>query len=152
MLTADRVADYFLRLVDEAAGDSISNLKLQKLVYYAQAWHLALTGTPLFEDRIEAWMHGPVIPALYRTYKERGWQPIPRPTTTLEEIDAPTLGILDEVWDAYGQFSAKRLEEITHAEDPWKKARARARCGSGDPCTEPITVEDMQAYYSRQVA
>src|SRR5450631_518283 len=60
MLTARAVADYFLSLVDEEAGDSLSNLKLQKLVYYAQGFSLALTGKRLFDEAIEAWEHGPV--------------------------------------------------------------------------------------------
>ena len=66
MLTAAQVADYFLSLVDEDAGDSMTNLRLQKLLFYAQAWHLALTNRPLFEEDFEAWVHGPVIPSFYR--------------------------------------------------------------------------------------
>jgi uncharacterized phage-associated protein len=58
------VADYYLVRLDPTAGDSISNLKLQKLCYYAQAWSLALRGKPLFPERIEAWAQGPVVPEL----------------------------------------------------------------------------------------
>ena len=57
-------------------GLTSCNLKLQKLVYYAQAWHLALRDVPLFEEDFEAWVHGPVIPALYQEYKKFGWRPI----------------------------------------------------------------------------
>ena len=60
-MTAKDVAEYFLSRVDEDAGDSLSNLKIQKLAYYAQGYHLALHGTPLFNERIEAWQHGPRI-------------------------------------------------------------------------------------------
>lgn len=161
MLTAKQVANYFLHLVDEDTGDSISNLKLQKLVYYAQGWYLALTGKSLFADRIEAWAHGPVVPTLYHEYRVFGWEPIheimwqpaalPRPDDTIE-IDEDTASILNEVWEAYGQYSAKRLEEITHSEDPWKNARARRNCGLGDRCDEEITQEEMKVYYTRQVA
>lgn len=161
MLTAEQVADYFLRLVDEDAGDSISNLKLQKLVYYAQAWHLALTGEPLFADCIEAWAHGPVVPGLYQKYRDFGWEPIrnepwepaaiPRPNGDAVEMDDETVDILNEVWEAYGQYSAKRLEELTHSEDPWKNARARRHCGPGDRCDEVITPEEMRAYYSQRL-
>jgi len=175
MLTAEQVADYFLRLVDEDSGDSISNLKLQKLVYYAQAWHLAITGEPLFTDRIEAWVHGPVVPSLYSKYKVFGWEPIrplatlqifnrspvavrkeweaaplPRPDTPLPNIDAQTQEILDDVWDAYGQFTAKRLEELTHDEDPWKDLREG--CKPGDASNAVISTEAMRAYYTLKLA
>lgn len=160
MVTAEQVADYFLRLVDEDAGDSISNLKLQKLVYYAQAWHLAIAGKPLFDDPIHAWAHGPVVPSLYQKYRDFGWKPIheplwepaalPRPDETVE-MEEETESVLNEVWEAYGQYSAKRLEEITHSEDPWKNARARRDCAPSDRCDEVITREDMKAYYAPQV-
>lgn len=172
MLTAEQVADYFLRLVDEDAGDSISNLKLQKLVYYAQAWHLAITGEPLFADCIEAWAHGPVVPSLYSKYKIFGWEPIrplvalqvnrlpvavswegvplPRPDTPIPDIDPQTQGILDDVWAAYGQFTAKRLEELTHSEDPW--IEAREGCRPGDPSNAIISHDAMRAYYASKLA
>src|SRR5689334_14747494 len=76
LLSCDTVADFFLLQVDDLAGDTISNLKLQKLCYYAQAWSLALDGKPLFGERIEAWAHGPAIPALYGRFKKYGFQAI----------------------------------------------------------------------------
>ena len=60
MHTVDQIANYFLSLSDPEIGDGISNLKLQKLCYYAQGFYLAQHDTPLFEDTIEAWQHGPV--------------------------------------------------------------------------------------------
>ena len=72
MLTCFDVADYFLAQCDEDSGDIISNLKLQKLVYYAQGFSLAFFGEALFSEPIEAWMHGPVVPALYRKYSHYG--------------------------------------------------------------------------------
>ena len=65
-----QAAKYFLAQASEDAGDLISNLKLQKLVYYAQGFHLALYDEPLFLEAIEAWTHGPVVPDLYRHYKK----------------------------------------------------------------------------------
>jgi uncharacterized phage-associated protein len=65
-LSCVEIAKYFLVQVEEELGDSISNLKLQKLVYYAQGFNLALfDGNPLFDEEIQAWTHGPVVPALY---------------------------------------------------------------------------------------
>ncbi len=69
MLSCYDVAQYFLAKADEDAGDLMSNLKLQKLMYYAQGFSLALCNKPLFPERIEAWIHGPVISALYHEYK-----------------------------------------------------------------------------------
>jgi len=85
--TAEQVAEYFLLLVDEDAGDIMTNLRLQKLVYYAQAWHLAILDEELFEDDCEAWVHGPVIYGLYKTYEGFNWNPIPRP------MSEPTLPV-----------------------------------------------------------
>ena len=67
MATVFDVARYILSRQDQNAGDTISNMKLQKLVYYAQGFALAITGKPLFQEDIEAWEHGPVAPALYPT-------------------------------------------------------------------------------------
>src|SRR5260364_350033 len=79
MVSVFDVANYFLTLVEEEVGDALSNLKLQKLVYYAQGFHLALFSRPLFENAIEAWTHGPVIPGLYHAYKQYGAGALPRP-------------------------------------------------------------------------
>ena len=80
MITCPDVAKYFLSNVDEEAGDMVSNLKLQKLVYYAQRFHLAIFGKPLFNEEIEAWAHGGlVVPDLYHRYKEHSASGIPCP-------------------------------------------------------------------------
>ena len=123
LLTCKDVAEYFLSLQDEDAGDLISNLKLQKLVYYAQGYHLALFDEPLFEEHIEAWLHGPVVPSLYREYKQCGVAPIPSP----EDMDFSKFNneekeFLDEVYDVYGQFSAWKLRNMTHEDEPWRKS------------------------------
>ena len=78
-LTAQDVADYFLSIVDEEQGDSLSNLKLQKLLYYAQGFHLAIKNEPLFDEDIEAWTYGPVVPSVYNQYSQHGGDPIPKP-------------------------------------------------------------------------
>ena len=123
MLSCHDVAKYFLSLADEDAGDLISNLKLQKLVYYAQGFHLALYDEPLFEEKIEAWTHGPVAPELYHTYKDYGANAIPRPTDMDFSIyDQHTREFLDEVYQVHGQFSAWKLRNMTHDEPPWKIA------------------------------
>jgi len=141
MLTARQVADYFLTLVNEEVGDSLSNLKLQKLVYYAQGFQLALTGSPLFLDEIQAWEHGPVVPSLYRTFKQSGSGAVPRPDgIDLDDYSEDERGLLDEVFTVYGQFSAWKLRNLTHDEKPWKDAYSIA------PST-PISYESMREYF-----
>lgn len=140
---ASRVADYFIHFSHEV-GDPISNLKLQKLLYYAQAWHLALYSSPLFRERIEAWVHGPAIPLVYRQFKGWAWQPIsenPAPPRFPEPVRAH----LDKVMRSYGPMTAYQLELLTHRERPWQQAR------KGLPPDEPsnalITHESMRDFY-----
>ncbi len=138
-LTASDVADYFLSSVDEESGDNISNLKLQKLVYYAQGLHLAMhDGQPLFDDDIEAWQHGPVVPELYRRYKDHGAGAIPRPAAIdLEKFSSETCAFLEDVWETFGQYSAMKLRAMTHEEPPWKLT----------PLNCPISRELMRNYF-----
>jgi uncharacterized phage-associated protein len=128
MLSAQRIADYFLARVEEEEGELISNLKLQKLLYYSQGFHLALYEDALFPEEIEAWNHGPVVPEIYHKYKAFGSNALPRP----EDFDAARYndemtGFLEEVYSVYGQFSAWKLRQMTHEEAPWKEAFARNR-------------------------
>lgn len=138
MATVRNVANYFLTLSQPEEGDQISNLKLQKLVYYAQGFHLALYGKPLFNDGIKAWDHGPVVPQLWHDYKDYGAGGIDPPA----DFDSSVLteqeqSLLDEVWDTYGQFSAWKLRNMTHEEPPWKDT------ASG----EEITHDAMTRYF-----
>ena len=126
MASAKNIAEYFLTTVDEEAGDSLSNLKVQKLCYYAQGYHLAMFGSPLFPDAIEAWEHGPVVPSLYRDYKQYKASAIPRPLNfDPEQINADARLLLEEIYSVYGQYSATKLRNMTHAEAPWRDAYAK---------------------------
>jgi len=139
--TARDIAEYFLCLSDPDSGDLTSNLKLQKLVYYAQGIHLADTGEPLFGEQIVAWEHGPVVAELYRTYKQHGSCHIaPDPEYDISKIDENTRCLLDEVYRVLGQYSAWKLREMTHQEPPWLNAHGK---GSGTA----ITHSDMKAYF-----
>lgn len=120
-ISADAVASYILKKAHEA-GDLMTHLRLQKLVYYVQAWHLAIAGEKIFPERFQAWVHGPVEEGLYRRFRHYGWQPIMDAPSDPELPDAVT-AFIDEVLDAYGGFTAWELERMTHAEDPWIKAR-----------------------------
>ena len=72
------IANTLLRYAENTeGGDLMSNMKLQKMLYYQQGFHLAMFGTPLFDDDLEAWMYGPVVPAVYEAYKSHGREGIP---------------------------------------------------------------------------
>ena len=123
MTSARDVANYFLATQHDEAGELISNLKLQKLVYYAQGVHLAVHDRPLFREQIKAWDHGPVVPQLWHDFKKYGAAPLPVPSAA-PEFDAAAREVLDDVAEVYGQFSAWRLRELTHSEPPWIEAYA----------------------------
>jgi uncharacterized phage-associated protein len=114
------VADYFIQLANQTSSP-INNLKLQKLVYYAQAWHLAIHAAPLFEEDFQAWIHGPVVPQLYQKYKIFGWQPIQESVDLTLSKDV--LSFLDEVAEAYFTCDVNELEQMTRIETPWNQAR-----------------------------
>lgn len=125
------IAKWFINSIDRDSGESISHLKVQKLLYYAAAWSRLLTGNDLFNERIEAWAHGPVVPEVFQALKDHGWNAIP-PLEMNTEFDANTIAVLNQVLDVYGEFSAKTLERMTHADSPWIEARGdlspEARC------------------------
>lgn len=143
------VAAYFVRQASAESGDVITHLKLQKLLYYAQGWSLVLNNKQLFPNRIEAWAHGPVCPDVWKRFKKYEWNPIPSDAVELRrgsfsEIEEHLLG---EVWRVYGQFSAKRLEEMTHEEDPYISARdGYAEYAN---CNEQITNPSMKTYFNK---
>lgn len=140
---ADQIARFFLSLVDPEDND-ISNLKLQKLCYYAQGLCTAMRGAPLFSDRMEAWDHGPVVPSLYHDYKQHGSDPIPRVENFEPSQIAPQdREALTDIYTYYAQFSAWRLRNMTHEEAPWVDASTKA-----DKEIKPQALID---YFSLQV-
>jgi uncharacterized phage-associated protein len=141
------VARYFLAKTDADVGDLISNLKLQKLCYYAQGVGLVARNEPMFGEEIQAWLHGPVVPVLWRHFREFGSAALP-PVDDLE-LDAYTPAdrrVLDDVYEYYGQYSAWRLREMTHGEAPWADAY-----GQGGPNTT-IDLDSLHRFFSTQVA
>jgi uncharacterized phage-associated protein len=146
MNTCFDVANYFLKRQVPEAGDLMSNLKLQKLVYYAQGFYLAMTDSPLFNERIEAWEHGPVCVPLYHQYKEFGADAIqiPYDVNAYDIFTEKAREILDMVHRYYGQFSAWKLRNLTHEDIPWINAYRKGQC------TE-ITQDAMRDYFKTQL-
>lgn len=136
------VAKYILK-----QHGGMTTMKLQKLVYYSQAWSLVWDGEPLFKEEIQAWANGPVCPKLFDSHKgafnithrslEKG------DISNLNETQKETI---DSILDFYGDKDGHWLSMLTHKERPWKDARVG--CRDGDFCNETITLESMQDYYS----
>lgn len=113
--------NYQLRELEGEDTDDISNLKLQKLLYYAQGCFLAIKNRVLFNDKIVAWKHGPVVEDVYFKFKSYGSSGIKNPEQDeLKEFDDETDALLREVYEVFGKYSAWGLRELTHKEAPWK--------------------------------
>ncbi|HEV7880200.1 Panacea domain-containing protein [Bradyrhizobium sp.] len=123
---------------------AVSAWKLQKLVYYSQAWSLVWDGRPLFDERIEAWANGPVCPDLY--VQHRGQFLVSDiKYGDAAKLDKDAQETVDGVLSYYGDKSPQWLSDLTHAEAPWKDARGDLP--SGASCQREITQEAMAAYY-----
>lgn len=135
--------------------DSMSPKKLQKLLYYAYAWTLTIQNEEvsslnikLFDEKFEAWVHGPVIPNVYHEFKEHGYSDIPQ-TDDIIHFDKDVEDILNQVWEAYGEFTGNQLESITHQEKPW--INARGDCSPLERCKNDILDSDVFEYYIQEV-
>ncbi|HEX6075978.1 MAG TPA: type II toxin-antitoxin system antitoxin SocA domain-containing protein [Micromonosporaceae bacterium] len=140
MANVHDVAAYILSRLGQ-----MSAMKLQKLVYYSQAWHLVWDDEPLFPERIEAWANGPVVYELYDLHRGKfsvdEWPEGDAANLTPSERET-----VDIVLDAYGHLDGRKLSHLTHGESPWADAR------QGLPpiarSSAEITKEAMQTYYS----
>ena len=132
------IANYFLDLAD-ASGELVSPMKMQKLVYYAHGWYLALKDKPLLDEQIEAWSYGPVVRSLYRELRDYGDRPITKKLTDRRmivrdghyRVGTPEMSttapgddfartLLDRVWELYSPYTAVQLSNATHEPgSPW---------------------------------
>ena len=122
------IANKVIINTDIDKGDIISNFKLQKIMYYLQGFNLAFFDEKLFEDDIEAWQYGPVVPSVYNKFKEHGKSGILISHDVKEIIlkNEEQEDMFKQVLEEYGKFSAIRLMEMTHEELPWKSTEIRA--------------------------
>ena len=135
------------RAVDVAAyirreAGNVSRMKLQKLLYYAQAWSLVWDDEPLFSEPIQAWERGPVVRQVWALEKHgliAGGHAAELTSTQADSIDA--------VIDFYARFDGGTLSEYTHVEAPWRMARAGLPTAA--PSTSEITHPSMRDYYGR---
>lgn len=133
------VAEYILQLAGQ-----LSTWKLQKLVYYSQAWHCVWEDKPLFESKIEAWANGPVCRDLYEFHKgEFSLKTIGGNVDNLSPTEKESINM---VFKSYGDFSGQQLSDLTHKEEPWKKARVGLTMIERGEVE--ISLESMAEYYT----
>ncbi len=148
MPSASEVARHLAYLGHTAEEpDPLTPSRVQKLLYYVQGWSLALRGEPIFPDRIEAWMNGPVVPAVFDEYRGRGSRPIDFPSEPFDsELSGDDQAFVYEVWDEYKAYSVSRLREMARAETPWRDARAGY--APADVCHEEITPDALREFFA----
>ena len=121
------VANRIICFANADLYDLISNMKVQKILYYMQGFHLALYDKPLFEEDIYAWMYGPVVPVAYEYLKKYGSGHIELSEDDFQkhyiEFSGTETKLMTDVWDAYGQYTAYRLMLFTHDELPWRSTK-----------------------------
>lgn len=140
------VAEYF---IDRANKEKkpITNKKLQKLLYYAQVWSLVLNEDKLFSERIEAWVHGPAIPTVYRKYKMFEFNPIQVDTSDVSfDFSKKQIDLLENIWSVYGKYNAEYLEALTHSELPWQEARKET--SASEPSNNIISLATAKKFYA----
>lgn len=167
--SAIAIANEFLKLAERDHVTDVTPMKLLKLVYYAQGWHLAIENQPLIDEQIEAWQYGPVVPSLFHEFKQYGNQPITElaetiiddPESPLGEFHTPTLGdddspgtsdpdftrrLIERVWDEYGSYSASKLSNMTHEPNgPWDQV---CQCYGGNiPKATDIDTDIIKSHF-----
>lgn len=145
-------ADYFIKKQEADPKGQLTNKKLQKLLYYSQAWSLVLKNKALFPDEIEAWVHGPAIPVVYDVFKEFGRGDINGVSIDSSEfsaLDESERGVLDMVWNIYGKYDGDYLEALSHSEEPWQKAREGLE--TFEISKAVIPQDSMRVYYERKL-
>lgn len=150
------VCDYIILKVKAEDSTSLTNLKLQKLLYYVQAWYLAFNGRELFPGKFQAWIHGPVNRDIYDRFKGE--------KSLYSEIDAEDVlnkscvdaihsedqKHIDVILEFYAKFSGTQLEYMTHQEEPW--LAARQGFAPMERCEKDIDSDLMKEYYKSRLS
>ena len=156
------IANYFIRLGLEY-GNPVTPMKLQKLIFFAHGWYLALAETPLLEECVQAWDHGPVFPSIYHEFKGFGNDGIDRFAcmTTMDNgltqtapfnlpPDPDLTNFLNRIWEVYGNFSAIQLSNMTHEPGtPWDTA---VKSAGGTVCHNLCIANDVIKSFFKQQA
>ena len=153
---AGSIANYFLKAADkDSKQDTMTPMKLLKLIYFAHGWYAGLTDRKLITEDVEAWMYGPVVSKVYEEFKAYGNKPITKLaqyyepfSSTYDLYDTPTddtdLAVLNRVWEVYGNFTGIQLSNITHLpESPWSEVKREQGTGYGIV----IPFDKIRAYF-----
>ncbi|MEX1014742.1 MAG: type II toxin-antitoxin system antitoxin SocA domain-containing protein [Candidatus Paceibacterota bacterium] len=145
-----KVAEYFVKK-NEEDQKGLDPKKIQKLVYYAQAWNLVVNGEKLYSDRIKAWIHGPAIPRVWHAFKEFNFY-ASHPEFLEKDFSVFTdeeKRVLEAVWEIYGKYDGNYLEALTHEELPWQEARRDV--SPSEASSNTISTALMQRYYGQRL-
>ncbi|MDR1882648.1 MAG: DUF4065 domain-containing protein [Prevotella sp.] len=153
MYSVNDIADYIiLKVKSEDSCASLINLKLQKLLYYIQAWSYGMNKVPFFKGEFQAWIHGPVNKTIYDRfnpakylYSEITASDILNNNVKLTDDDAV---FVDFILENYLKYSGAELEKLSHSELPWKETRGTL--GSNERCDKVIHPELMMEYYGKK--
>jgi len=142
------VAHYLIELgAGEDERDLLSPMRLQKLLYYVQGWHLGAFGRVLFDEPMEAWKHGPVVKSVYRAFKEYNDEGIaPVAEGEPSSLSSRDRAFIESVWQEYKKYSTSGLRAMTHEESPW--LRARGGLSDDASCTTQIATEDLSDFFA----
>ena len=142
---AEDIANYFINLsleqkIDDDLPEGITHLKLQKILYFAQAAYLSLYDKPLFEEEIYAWKYGPVVKSIYNSYKKKKNQVLKLPNNYKNNFNNELIRFLNGIWELFSKYSASELINITHSHKPWQEAYSKGE-------NTIIQKETLKKYY-----
>jgi len=156
MRNIDDVSNYVIFRITGEGNGSLSHLKLQKLLYYIQSWHLAFDKSPLFNGKFQAWIHGPVNREIYNRFKDSKYMyssitmsDIPETDLKFPSLSSADKELIDSVLESYAPFSDVQLEKITHDEKPWIEARDGYE--PFERCEQEINEDTMRDYYAARI-
>lgn len=163
-MTIYDIANYLIAKSDNV-GDLITNKKLQKLLYYVKAWGLVyFQPEGIISEDFEAWIHGPVCPAVYRSFKSFGYNPLKidykgqtssqfidnfRKRFAITDRENEKINLIDDVFEEYAQSTSFQLEMLSHTEKPWLDAREGLR--PNETGNVVINEETMRTYYAQKI-
>jgi len=148
MYTAEQIANFYISLVRNDPDNDMTNMKLNKLLYFAQGRYLVKKGVPLFSDNIEAWEHGPVINSVYQKYKYCGSSPISVVDDDYgyDNFSSDDINFLLDIYDEYGKYSASKLRKMTHEiGSPWEEVYKHK-----SSLHEEILNSDIKKYFLKE--
>lgn len=153
MYNATSIANFFIRKGIED-GKPVDQMKVQKLVYFAHGWYLAITNQPLINEAVEAWRFGPVIPSLYHSLKHSGNQTITnaipeQEDSTIDESEQEVHAYLTGIWNLYSPLTGIQLANMTHEDQsPW--ANISKEFSNQIPADKDIDNEVIKQYFLNQ--